>query len=799
MFDFFRTYQFDMMTGLIAISVMIAIFASVSKVFAPKRRRIIVCLALGAACLVIADRLAYAFRGVDGTLAFVMVRLTNFAVFAFSLINLQIFNEYLKDLYLNEGGRKEVPLRIKVVDYLVAAGVFLIFVSQFTGIYYYFDEHNTYHRGPLFFLCYIMPVFIMVIQISSILQHGKALRKSVRWSIFLFTSCPLIASAIQAFAYGISLTNMTVVFMVVVIYLIALQDANQQIEWANESRIEHLEEEQQRIYQLFDQTVTAFVGAIDAKDPYSKGHSARVANYASILAEKAGKTRKECREIYYAAMLHEVGKIGIPDSIVSKDHALTDEEYTELKRYPEIGSEILSNITEFPFLKVGALYHHEWYDGTGYPEGLVGEEIPEMARIIAVADAYDTMTSQRSYRDPLSQLKVREELVKGMDTQFDPKYAKLMLELIDNDSEYIMQERHQQKEFSENSELLCGAYRDHISEGFSLMQKPVRVHFTCEPRKSIEEDVCMPAVILFDSLDARVHTNVKDIENLNYVEYGELWLDGYTISSAARNMKSEYNKVGDVVDQKEAYDLGESIEYELFAVKVKDHVLVRTTSIYGTMETVVALADNSGFAYLAFTGEHCHIGDVVITREEEEVPEDYIPRIASEINYINRLEGDVPNVQIDGYRSASTEGVLVTDGMELNFYVMMLPAAQRVWQCPFINVFYSKDKKPYGEDYREYALIRFDGETENDGNYAINKLTMKKTSDFTNWDDWKNIGKQGFEASVVIRRFGNRITTVTSNNGISIKNVTTITDDNKEIYVSLTGDQVALTDIRIRS
>ena len=245
--------------------------------------------------------------------------------------------------------------------------------------------------------------------------------------------------------------------------------------------------------------------------------------------------------------------------------------------------------------------------------------------------------------------------------------------------------------------------------------------------------------------------------------------------------------------------MGESIEYELFAVKVKDHVLVRTTSIYGTMETVVALADNSGFAYLAFTGEHCHIGDVVITREEEEVPDDYIPRIASEINYINRLEGDVPNVQIDGYRSASTEGVLVTDGMELNFYVMMLPAAQRVWQCPFINVFYSKDKKPYGEDYREYALIRFDGETENDGNYAINKLTMKKTSDFTNWDDWKNIGKQGFEASVVIRRFGNRITTVTSNNGISIKNVTTITDDNKEIYVSLTGDQVALTDIRIRS
>ena len=799
MFEFIRTYQFDMMTAIFAISLLIAVFAAISSVFSPKRRRIIILLALSSAVLVLSDRLAYAYHGVDGSVGYVMVRLTNYLVYSFDLICLLVFNQYLKDLYLNEGGFKALPRRIKAVDYLLGIGLLLIVFSQFTGMYYTFDANNAYERGSLFFISYIFPVITMLVQMSSIIQHGKNLREGVRASIFLFSVVPLVASVIQAFAYGLSLTNMAVVFMVVVVYVVALRDANKQIEWANESRIEHLKEEQETVYRMFDQTVTAFVGAVDAKDPYSKGHSARVANYAAMLAQAAGKDVEECREVYYAAMLHEVGKIGISDSIITKDHSLSDEEYAELKKYPEIGRDILANITEFPYLKDGALYHHERYDGTGYPEGLAGEDIPEMARIIAVADAYDTMTSSRSYRDPLPQQKVREELVKGMDTQFDPKYAKLMLQMIDNDSDYRMQEARSHKEFSENSELTCGNYRENISEGFSLLQKPVKVHFTCTPQKSMDEEICMPAVIIFDSLDGKVHSTAKHIKILDYVEYGEIWFDGHFVSSGARNMKADVTAAEGKPTQAEVYDKGESIEYDLFAVKVKDHILIRMVSDYGSMETTVALADNSGFAYLAFTGEHCHIGDVKIQRESVEVADDYIPRIAEEVNYINRLEGDVPNIQIDGYREKSTEGILVSDGMEINFYAMILPAAQRVWQCPFVNLFYSKDKKPFGEDYKEYALIRFDGETEGADEFATNKLTMKKTEDFAGWEDWKAIGKEGYEASVVIRRFGNHITTVTTNNGIAIKNVTTIHDDNKEIYVSLTGDQVALTDIRIRT
>ena len=130
----------------------------------------------------------------------------------------------------------------------------------------------------------------------------------------------------------------------------------------------------------------------------------------------------------------------INDAIINKDGKLTDEEFAEIKKHPVIGSHILSTISESPYLKIGANYHHERYDGRGYPENLAGNDIPEMARIIAVADAYDAMTSKRSYRDPLPQQKVRDEIQNGLGKQFDPKYGQIMLDLIDEDSNYNMKE-----------------------------------------------------------------------------------------------------------------------------------------------------------------------------------------------------------------------------------------------------------------------------------------------------------------------------------------------------------------------
>ena len=187
--------------------------------------------------------------------------------------------------------------------------------------------------------------------------------------------------------------------------------------------------------------VQALAEAIDAKDTYTNGHSDRVAKYAREIARRYGYSLKHQDEIYMMGLLHDVGKIGVPDSIINKPGRLTEEEYAQIKFHPVMGDRILKNIRERPRLAIGARWHHERYDGKGYPDGLSGINIPEEARIIAVADAYDAMTSQRSYRQILSQSVVRSELEKGKGTQFDPEFADIMLKMMDEDPEYLLSEK----------------------------------------------------------------------------------------------------------------------------------------------------------------------------------------------------------------------------------------------------------------------------------------------------------------------------------------------------------------------
>lgn len=191
---------------------------------------------------------------------------------------------------------------------------------------------------------------------------------------------------------------------------------------------------------MTEATALALAKAIDAKDSYTHGHSTRVAEYSLKIAQLAGKSESECRTIHLTALMHDIGKIGVPNDIINKQGKLTDEEYRVIKAHPVIGKQILANITQAPHISDGAFYHHERYDGKGYPTGLVGKNIPDVARIIAIADAYDAMTSNRSYRGTLSQNYVRTEIEKGIGTQFDPEYAKIMLKLIDEDKNYTMRE-----------------------------------------------------------------------------------------------------------------------------------------------------------------------------------------------------------------------------------------------------------------------------------------------------------------------------------------------------------------------
>ena len=191
---------------------------------------------------------------------------------------------------------------------------------------------------------------------------------------------------------------------------------------------------------LFREMIEALADTIDAKDKYTRGHSHRVADYAWGIARLAGKSEEYQRNIYYMAQLHDIGKIGIPSSLINKHDRLTDEEYASMKQHTTIGSAILAHVKEMPELVSAARHHHERYDGKGYPDGLSGTAIPEKVRIIAVADAYDAMTSKRSYRDALPQDLVRLEIANGRGTQFDPHFADIMLKMIDEDIHYQLRE-----------------------------------------------------------------------------------------------------------------------------------------------------------------------------------------------------------------------------------------------------------------------------------------------------------------------------------------------------------------------
>ena len=215
---------------------------------------------------------------------------------------------------------------------------------------------------------------------------------------------------------------------------------------------EEVEKKTKENEHLFLHVVKSLADAIDAKDSYTKGHSGRVAEYSREIAKRFGYTGQEQTDIYMMGLLHDVGKIGVPDEVINKPGQLTEEEFDQIKKHPVIGYQILSNIKEMPSLSTGARWHHERYDGTGYPDGLVGNEIPEAARIIAVADAYDAMTSNRSYRDQIPQDKVRSEFDKSSGTQFDPRFADIMMKMIDEDVNYDMKEKKNRENKDTDSE-----------------------------------------------------------------------------------------------------------------------------------------------------------------------------------------------------------------------------------------------------------------------------------------------------------------------------------------------------------
>ena len=203
------------------------------------------------------------------------------------------------------------------------------------------------------------------------------------------------------------------------------------------SEVERLTRENK---QSFLHVLRVFAEVIDAKECCKVGHSMRVAEYAAEIAKRSGLSVEHQTNVYMAALLHDVGNLRVPDAVIAKPSRLSPEELEIVKQHTSAGADALEKVSAMPQLASGARWHHERYEGGGYPDGLSGEQIPDEARIIAVADAYAAMTSRRPYRAILSQNDVRAELEAGKGKQFDPSYTDIMLSMIDEDTDYTMKE-----------------------------------------------------------------------------------------------------------------------------------------------------------------------------------------------------------------------------------------------------------------------------------------------------------------------------------------------------------------------
>lgn len=787
--QYFRDHQLEIMFVLGCFCLLQALFCFIMNI-KPKRKKIaLIAVEIFTMVLLVADRFAYIYRGNTSQLGYYMVRISNFIVFAMNYFILYAFNNYIFCLIRQAGNDSKIVRVLTITGSLSFAGIFMLIISQFTGFYYTFDENNLYHRADGFVLCYSIPFLIMILQLCVIMTLRKQLRKRIFCSLILFSLVPLAASVAQIFFYGLSLTNITIGLFSIILYILAIVDQNQILLDAKQKEIDGLVKINNITKAQFKDTVLALATAIDAKDKYTHGHSRRVAEYSRKIAMMTGKDEKFCEEVYYAALLHDVGKIGIADSILTKEDRLTEQEFNAIQQHPDLGNQILKEISNIPYLSIGAHYHHEKFNGKGYPSGLKGKEIPEIARIIAVADAYDAMTSYRSYRSPVAQQKVREELVKGLGTQFDPEYATAMIHIMDKDTEYMLRdETHAFVGFMQ--EYAFDSYKENCTPGIMISGFITRISFDYESLSA--QNDCVPSVVVYDSLDRHVYTDEVNQKKMDYTGFCDVSLLGSVIPGNIRDYKvNEYPN-----DSEENLDENHVL---IEILRQHDHILIKMFFTDVIRECTIALMDRSQFAFAAITGKQCKIKNFEAHKLQTPIKDGYVKRIAEEISYIKgKEEGDLSNLEIAGWREAHSESILLDGKINISFHSMSLPSARRVWHCPIISIFTSDNGKVYGDGFREFALVRFDGESWEEDKAASNKMNFSFDSDFVSWDNWKKNNQAGVVCNISIERNGNQVILKAHDGGIHMENITTLSEDIPKLYCVLTGDQVAITAIHLQ-
>lgn len=376
----------------------------------------------------------------------------NTVYFAFTFCLGYLFVRYVESYVYQKGADSRNLLINRTILILQ---MMILLINMFSGFIFSFDEDGRYIHGSIYILVYIVPLYYICFAAGVLIRKRKMFQLKQMFSIGAYIFMCVLGSVIQMLFFPDVLLALFTPSIAVLIILFSMETPDYQMLMKTLAELNALkkslqkkvkrqtkaaEDRREKVERLSQQVILTLAKTIDAKDKYTNGHSERVANYSREIAQRMGLSENEQHEIYYMGLLHDIGKIGISDSIINKTEKLTDEEYQMILKHPEIGEDILKSISEIPGISMGAKFHHEKYDGSGYPDGVSGEDIPLQARIIGIADAYDAMASKRSYRDVLSQEVVREEILKGKGTQFDPLCTDILLKMIDEDKEYKMRE-----------------------------------------------------------------------------------------------------------------------------------------------------------------------------------------------------------------------------------------------------------------------------------------------------------------------------------------------------------------------
>ena len=283
----------------------------------------------------------------------------------------------------------------------------------------------------------LLTVFVVLFTFALDLKRDKKHRNLLAFSGLLAATISVMIEGISTY-FVVSLSGIFVgIGMMILFSLNVLRTAENihMIELQRQKK--ELAKRKRQMEKVSLQMIQTLSTTIEAKDEYARGHSHRVAEYAALIANELGWDSEEIMNLKYAAHLHDIGKIGIPDMLLNKPACLTPEEYSVIKEHTVIGAEILKNISLIPHVAEVARSHHEHYDGTGYPDGLAGENIPLSARIVAIADCYDAMNSKRIYRNALPPEKIFKEIENNRGIQFDPELTDIFLNLLCDDRVHI--------------------------------------------------------------------------------------------------------------------------------------------------------------------------------------------------------------------------------------------------------------------------------------------------------------------------------------------------------------------------